>query len=153
MHLQLVFLLFLGILIVSPAQGATYWKFKMDGHTYVVRKEVQPFDINKMNDICKTFNGYLLELNNKSEQAGVRKYLYRTRRFGYTVYTGFTDLGSEGKFYHINSKKPMPKLNWKWWNPDNWKNEEHCVNIGNRGVNDLRCNATGRYICEIDYYF
>ncbi|GFO37325.1 Cd209 antigen-like protein c [Plakobranchus ocellatus] len=123
----------------------------MSGHTYLLSKERPRFDIHRMNQLCKEYKGYLVEVDTISEQVFLRKYL---RRKGYLVdiiYTGFTDLGSEGKFYHIESKKPMPNLTWKWWNPDNWKNEEHCVNLANDGMNDLRCNAKGRYLCELNY--
>ncbi|GFN89175.1 hypothetical protein PoB_001568100 [Plakobranchus ocellatus] len=152
MHFQLLFLLFLGVLIVSPAQGATYWKFIMNKHTYLLSKEMPRFDINKMNQLCKAYKGYLVEINNMSEQVNLREILRRKGKLADIIFTGFTDKGSEGKFYHINSRRRMPNLTWKEGNPDNWKNEEHCVNLAKDGINDLSCNSKGRYLCELNYY-
>ncbi|GFO00912.1 collectin-11 [Plakobranchus ocellatus] len=143
-------LLLLGVLMISQTEGVSYNNRSFLGKTYLLSRDPERFDLATMNARCKGSGGYLLEINNYEEQAHVTVFLYDSGFLYDIVYTGHTDLGQEGKFYHYDTKKPLfSGARWKWHQPDNWAGKEHCVNIMDGGINDLDCHRTARYICEI----
>ncbi|GFO31969.1 C-type lectin [Plakobranchus ocellatus] len=99
-----------------------------------------------MNGRCRGSGGYLLQIDNHTEYSYI---IYKLRRTSGLVYTGITDLGSEGSFYNYNDKTKAAYLEWKSRQPDNWAGKEHCVNINEYGLNDIDCGRTAKYICEI----
>ncbi|GFN98182.1 pulmonary surfactant-associated protein d [Plakobranchus ocellatus] len=101
-----------------------------------------------MNDRCKKLGGYLFQPDNRHEAAHVAKYVRRLRGGG-PFYTGLTDEDSEGRFYFYNDKKkPAGYIFWRWFQPDNWWNED-CVEVWISGFNDRHCGKRGRYVCEV----
>ncbi|GFO16359.1 C-type lectin 2 [Plakobranchus ocellatus] len=118
------------------------------GSMYYISRDPEPFNLAKMNMRCKGYGGYLVQIDNYREYRYLRFQAVR-RRSRTLVYTGITDLGSEGRFYNFNDKKPAGYLRWRRRQPDNWKGNEHCVHITIWGLNDIGCDGIGRYICEI----
>ncbi|GFN95050.1 collectin-11 [Plakobranchus ocellatus] len=100
-----------------------------------------------MNELCKSIGGYLVELDSLDEQNFVTRFVKAHRQ--YSALTGANDVEREGTFVYYNSKKPMPALKWRYGNPNNWRNKEHCVQILSTGVNDIHCRRYAQYICEI----
>ncbi|GFN96780.1 collectin-11 [Plakobranchus ocellatus] len=143
-------LLLLGVLMIPSTEGVSYHYRSFLGKSYFVSKEPERFDLATMNARCKGSGGYLLEINSLDEERHVILFLHDAGLVSEIVYTGHTDLGQEGKFYHYVTKKPLPSdTKWRWRQPDNWKGIEHCVNIMIGGLNDLDCHQTARYICEL----
>ncbi|GFO31972.1 hypothetical protein PoB_005847700 [Plakobranchus ocellatus] len=70
------------------------------------KKNADSFDLAKMNERCKGSGGYLVQLNNYREYRYLKYELSRIRNRS-LVYTGITDLGSEGHFYNYNDKKSL----------------------------------------------
>ncbi|GFO22834.1 collectin-12 [Plakobranchus ocellatus] len=100
-----------------------------------------------MNGRCKELRGYLVQIDDKGEHEFLQFITnYITGRGPF--FTGITDEKSEGRFYTYNDKKPAKYLDWRWFQPDNWWNED-CVEIGYHGLNDLKCGTRGKYICEV----
>ncbi|GFO46588.1 collectin-12 [Plakobranchus ocellatus] len=100
-----------------------------------------------MNGRCKQLGGYLVHFDDSHEQIYVGSLSFYVEGRG-PFFTGITDEESEGRFYSYNDKKPAKYLKWRWFQPDNWWNED-CVTIWASGLNDLRCGKRGRYICEV----
>ncbi|GFN96772.1 C-type lectin 2 [Plakobranchus ocellatus] len=138
-------LLLLAVLVIGTRQGDVANKFTAvsGGSRYMISENAEAFDLAKKNERCKSSGGYLVQIYLKRK---LRDKGYRGRRL---VYTGITDLGSEGRFYNYNDKKPARYLKWRRRQPDNWRGNEHCVNISLWGLNDIDCDETGHYICEI----
>ncbi|GFO31971.1 C-type lectin [Plakobranchus ocellatus] len=162
MALLSIFLL-LAALVITTVQGnlsplrwpgrgdggdATYITVKYGNSKYLISRKAEPFDLAKMNGRCRGSGGYLLQIDNRTEDSYVRYKLKKIRDRS-LVYTGITDLGSEGRFYNYNDKTPAGYLKWRRRQPDNWRGKEHCVNISRWGLNDIDCGRTARYICEI----
>ncbi|GFN94324.1 pulmonary surfactant-associated protein d [Plakobranchus ocellatus] len=99
-----------------------------------------------MNDRCKQLGGYLLQTDTPMESYFIRKLLMRLGHGPF--FTGINDVASEGRFYTYNDKKPARYITWRWFQPDNWWNED-CVEIWRTGFNDRHCGTRGRYICEV----
>ncbi|GFN95811.1 collectin-11 [Plakobranchus ocellatus] len=143
--------LLLGLLMIFPAQvsSVTYINYDLWNVRYLVSKYPEPFDIAKMNERCKVAGGYLFEINSEGEQWMLRDFLKLIGFVHNIVYTGVTDLGLEGQYYHYHTKKPMTNIVWQSGQPDNWQNKEHCTNLKEHGLNDIDCHRNARYICEI----
>ncbi|GFN98184.1 C-type lectin [Plakobranchus ocellatus] len=148
MSLLPIFLL-LGVLMIVSVEGyVTYDILPPYGKKkYHVSKEFENFDLAKMNDRCKQLGGYLFEPNSRPEAVHVAKYVKDLRRRG-PFYTGLTDEKSEGIFYYYFSNIAVKNIPWRWFQPDNWYNED-CVEIWTFGFNDLHCGKRGKYICEV----
>ncbi|GFO04826.1 collectin-11 [Plakobranchus ocellatus] len=108
-----------------------------------------------MNERCKSYGGYLIELNDKDEEKFMQDMVFSANLLSEIVYTGLTDLGLEGHFYHYHTKKPIASdLYWIERQPDNYKGNEHCTHvfidgIQTAGLNDIDCHRTARYMCEL----
>ncbi|GFO35920.1 collectin-11 [Plakobranchus ocellatus] len=140
-------LLLFCVLIIPLTEGVSYTRRDVLGKTYLVSQTPERFDLATMNTRCKGSGGYLLEINNYKEEEKVMLFLYDMDLLSEIVYTGHTDLGQEGKFYHYDTKKPLSSdIKWRWFEPDNYNGNEHCVNIRNEGINDIECHQTARYI-------
>ncbi|GFN96775.1 C-type lectin [Plakobranchus ocellatus] len=149
MALQSILLL-LAVLVIGTVQGYVAYNITpvYRGSKYMVSKNAEPFDLAQMNGRCRGSGGYLLQLDSFREYIYLKSELSRIRDHS-LVYTGITDLGSEGHFYNYNDKKPAAYLKWRRHQPDNWAGKEHCVNLSYYGLNDIDCRGTARYICEI----
>ncbi|GFN78010.1 C-type lectin domain family 4 member m [Plakobranchus ocellatus] len=100
-----------------------------------------------MNDRCKQLGGYLVQTETNGESVFLVNYL-KTLGANGPYFTGITDEESEGTFYNYNDKRSPGFIQWRWFQPDNWWNED-CVEIWYSGYNDRHCGTSGRYICEV----
>ncbi|GFN78995.1 shell fibrous prismatic perlucin-like protein 1 [Plakobranchus ocellatus] len=98
-----------------------------NGRRYALSKEREPFNLAKMNGRCKQLGGYLVQFDDSNEQIIVGSLVYRVKGRG-PFYTGLTNEESEGRFYTYNDKKPAKYFKFRWFQPDNWWNED-CVTI------------------------
>ncbi|GFO39067.1 Cd209 antigen, partial [Plakobranchus ocellatus] len=96
-----------------------------------------------MNELCKTIDAYLVELDSRDEQKFVSAFL-RAHSKSFAI-IGANDVEREGIFVHYNSKKPIPALRWYRTQPDNWRNED-CVRMWPYGLNDVTCRLSGAYM-------
>ncbi|GFO30718.1 collectin-12 [Plakobranchus ocellatus] len=135
--------------MIGSVQGYATYKVSstFKGRRYFVSNQWESFNLAKMNERCKKdVGGFLVQLDHPQEQNFVSDFIYKAG-WG-PFFTGVTDEKSEGKYYQYNNNKPVEiRLNWKWFQPDNWYNED-CVEIWHDGLNDRRCGDRGRYICE-----
>ncbi|GFO22833.1 hypothetical protein PoB_004933800 [Plakobranchus ocellatus] len=99
-----------------------------------------------MNNRGKQLGGYLLQFEDSAEHKRIVNLLPEVPRNG----PFFTDEVEREKafFRTYNDKKPAVDHKFRWFQPDNWWNED-CVDIWISGLNDLRCGKRGRYICEV----
>ncbi|KAH8255358.1 hypothetical protein KR038_001616 [Drosophila bunnanda] len=58
------------------------------------------------------------------------------------------DVSKEGEFVSSASGEPASFLNWRKGQPDNYNNNEHCVQLINDYIYDSSCSAKRRFICE-----
>ncbi|GFO28078.1 collectin-12 [Plakobranchus ocellatus] len=100
-----------------------------------------------MNDRCKGLGGYLVQIDDVDESQFVQFLTTAVSGRG-PFFTGITDEETEGRFYTYNDRKIAKYLDWRWFQPDNWWNED-CVEIGYYGLNDAKCGKSGRYVCEV----
>ncbi|GFO44264.1 hypothetical protein PoB_007076900 [Plakobranchus ocellatus] len=121
--------------------------FRKSNSVYYLSKKVSKISLDRRNDLCKSIGGYLAELDSRDEQNFVAKFV--RAHSGNYVFTGGNDIRREGTFVYYNSKKPMPALQWRHGSPDNWKNDEDCLDIMLGGFNDINCDYSGQYVCEI----
>ncbi|GFN93104.1 collectin-12 [Plakobranchus ocellatus] len=142
-------LLLFGVLMIGPLHGyVTYEVSIVDrGRRYIVSNEYEPFDLEKMNDRCKQRGGYLVQIDDRDEQDKVAGFTSAVPGKG-PYFTGLTDNEREGWFYTYNDKKWANYHRFRWFQPDNWYNED-CVEITDWGLNDLACGTNGKYVCEI----
>ncbi|GFO00184.1 collectin-12 [Plakobranchus ocellatus] len=146
-------LLLLGIWMIASVQGYVLYGSSSvyKGRRYFIRIEHEPFNLAKMNGRCKQYGGYLVQIDDWNELKFLKGIVAGAGGNG-PFFTGITDEESEGRFYTYNDKKPAKYLKWRWFQPDNWYNED-CVNIDigifSVGLNDMACGKSGRYICEV----
>ncbi|GFO28573.1 collectin-11 [Plakobranchus ocellatus] len=153
-------LLILAILMIGPGPGpepvegyvayASTTVAHRNKH-YHVSKDKEPFNLAKMNGRCRQLGGYLAQIDDRDEFKYVWSLISAAKGSG-PFFIGMTDEASEGRFYNYNDKSPAKYKNWRWFQPDNWWNED-CVeiqlNFAVLGMNDLACWKSGRYVCEV----
>ncbi|EDW07452.2 C-type lectin 37Da [Drosophila mojavensis] len=103
---------------------------------------------------CRQMNADLISFETQNEWSLIMDYrraVKDTNRY----WTSGTDLGAEGSHVWFATGKPINLNLWTINNPDNYKNNEHCDELGWRpsksaedGMNDCSCSAKLRYICE-----
>ncbi|GFO35825.1 mannose-binding protein c [Plakobranchus ocellatus] len=147
MSLVPIFLL-LVILMIGSVQGYVSYDYKWRGNRkYYISREHESFNLAKMNGRCKQLGGYLVQIDSREEHELVQHITNYVNGRG-PFFTGITDEESEGRFYSYNDKRAAKYLDWRYFQPDNWWNED-CVAMGYHGLNDLKCGNSGRYVCEV----
>ncbi|XP_061165638.1 asialoglycoprotein receptor 1-like [Saccostrea echinata] len=67
-----------------------------------------------------------------------------------TTWLGITDIFEEKKFVRMSDAKELTHFNWSKGQPDNYENNEHCVEILPDGKwNDLNCSRRIGFICKL----
>ncbi|GFN77572.1 Cd209 antigen [Plakobranchus ocellatus] len=135
------------LLQASPLKENYLFSGIFDGSVYLLSKKSEPFDLKSKNDQCEEAGGNLVELDSKEEQDFVAQFAKAAGRD--IVGVGASDVDKEGTFVQYNSKKPLPKLEWRKGEPNNYGGRENCVNINIYGLNDFTCSRSARYLCEI----
>lgn len=71
--------------------------------------------------------------------------------FNEGFWIGGTNLGNEPHFYWMGYKKPINFTDWLEGQPDNWRDNENCMEIWtDNGFkwNDRKCSDLSNFICE-----
>ncbi|GFN98205.1 mannose-binding protein [Plakobranchus ocellatus] len=135
----------------SPVVGQGYVTYDISevyrGRQYFISKEHEYFNLATMNDRCKKLGGYLVQFDDAAEQRKVGSLAVAVPGKG-PFFTGLTDNVREGWFYTYNDKKHARYHKFRWFQPDNWWNED-CVVVWDNGLNDIDCGKRGRYVCEV----
>ncbi|GFO33852.1 collectin-11 [Plakobranchus ocellatus] len=114
---------------------------------YLASRSMARFALEKMNQKCKEYKGYLVEFSDLDEQNFVKGFL---RTLGTNKYfTGANDVDSEGNFVYYSSGKPVVNVKWMAENPKVPGDDEDCVQIFPPGLINDRCNAFSRFVCEV----
>jgi len=74
----------------------------------------------------------------------------------FTYWTSGNDLGKQSRHVWFGSGNPIGINIWAPYQPDNYKNNEHCDELNFRklttqrkGLNDIDCLIRTRHICEV----
>ncbi|GFO39000.1 collectin-11 [Plakobranchus ocellatus] len=142
-------LLLFGVLMIGPVHGYVSYDVSavFRGRRYKISREYEPFNLATMNDRCKQIGGYLVHFDDGVEQDKVAAFTSGVPGEG-PYFTGITDNEREGWFYTYNDKKWANYHRFRWFQPDNWHNED-CVEITGSGLNDIACGTNGKYVCEV----
>ena len=63
---------------------------------------------------------------------------------------GGNDIAKEGFFTWIGSGEPVPHIGWHRGQPNNYQNNENCMQIRYHGTfNDCNCAARLPYYCDV----
>ena len=65
-------------------------------------------------------------------------------------FVGLTDLDIEGTFVWGSGRQLSADVaaHWKSGQPNNYKGNDHCVNVRNSEMWDVPCNNTYRFVCQ-----
>ncbi|GFO16613.1 collectin-12 [Plakobranchus ocellatus] len=141
-------MLLAGVLMIASVQSEARYRYKWYNRTkYLLSMDHERFDLAKMNGRCKKLGGYLLQIDNKGESDFVQGMAYNAKGRG-PFFTGITDKQREGRYLNYNDNTPAKYLKWRWFQPDNWWGED-CVEMSYTGLNDIGCEKSGRYFCEV----
>ncbi|XP_069142061.1 asialoglycoprotein receptor 2-like [Argopecten irradians] len=95
--------------------------------------------------VCKLIGGYLAEVQDDSEKNFLDTTVDQQNEH---YWIGAHDAVQEGSFVWATSRQPI-SVNHFVHSPDNYKNNEGCIEIDSDGNwNDNDCMTTFRYICE-----
>ena len=121
-----------------------------EGRIYLASRLTTQSNIAQKNKVCTAKGGYLVEFDNQKELDFVLNFAKAIDE-DENFMSGGNDLDNEGVFTYFNSKKKIPSLKWRSGQPDNHRGEEDCVvfRLDVYGLNDIRCEASAQFICEI----
>ena len=96
--------------------------------------------------VCLGFGGDLVTIESEREMEFLKN---RTSVFKGLFWIGLNDRKTEGHFVWSDGTqfKSSVYSNWRKGQPDNWR-EENCVELNQKGWNDLACFVFIFYICE-----
>ncbi|XP_036119469.1 C-type lectin domain family 4 member K [Molossus molossus] len=133
-------------ILQTVSQG---WKYFSGNFYYFSRV---PKTWYSAQQFCRSRNSHLTSVTSVSEQ----EFLYRMAG-GLTHWIGLTKAGSEGHWYWVDDT-PFDKVqSMRFWipgEPNNARNNEHCVNIKASSLqswNDASCDNTFLFICKRPY--
>ena len=102
---------------------------------------------------CNKF-GEMTEISSNEKAIEVKNFLksYSTR----WVFTGYTDIETEGEWVLHNTNKKLTWDNWRPGEPNSWRgNEEDCIamNVSSLKMYDISCSAKLHAVCNIAEVF
>ncbi|XP_005109938.1 hepatic lectin [Aplysia californica] len=124
-------------------------KQTMITHCYRVFQET-PLTWGGARKKCELLGGFLAEIHDHASLEYVNRLFARS---GNSLWVGASDQGQEGNWIWVMSKKPLVVEDWRLDQPDNYKGNEHCLQIkedSGKYWNDLACNTTLGYLCQKD---
>ncbi|XP_005094809.1 C-type lectin domain family 4 member F-like [Aplysia californica] len=100
---------------------------------------------------CESLGGFLAEFHDHASLEYVKRVVTTdTSR----LWLGATDLGKEGIWTWVTSNRRLSVEDWARTQPDNYKNNEHCLEIrkeiGRKVWNDMPCDYKLGYLCQRD---
>lgn len=129
----------------APANNDVLWR----GHRY--RVVTNPADWNNARQQAQSMGGYLVCISDAAENQFVRD-LVKQRSNTRTYWIGFSDQGSEGRWWWVN-RQPVSYTNWHKGEPNNSDKNENCCEVGWHGTyswNDGTCTEKMVYVVEFD---
>uniref|UniRef100_A0A6P4F5N9 Lithostathine-1-alpha-like n=1 Tax=Drosophila rhopaloa TaxID=1041015 RepID=A0A6P4F5N9_DRORH len=96
-------------------------------------------------DTCRKMGGHLAAFQNQKEFNAVTAKLH----YGIKYWLGINDREKEGEFVTASGNPPK-YLTWAVGQPDNYDDNENCVHIWDKMMNDLPCEFDQYYICQLD---
>jgi len=105
----------------------------------------------KAKNSCREMGGYLAAIKNKEELDELDQKLIKPEHY----WLGINDRDNEGVYVSDASGKKATFLRWQEKQPDNFRNNEDCINISSiaylrRSMNDLPCEEEHYFICQFD---
>ncbi|XP_030380453.1 C-type lectin 37Db-like [Scaptodrosophila lebanonensis] len=99
---------------------------------------------------CQILGGHLAHLESEKELAAISEHLDQ----GKWYWVDITDVKSEGEYVSSTTNRQASFFRWMDGDPNNKNNNEHCVHLiyykSKFFMNDLACDSTISYICEMD---
>ncbi|GFN82694.1 Cd209 antigen [Plakobranchus ocellatus] len=120
------------------------------GRVYTLSKEAGEFNLEASNRQCVEAGGYLVEFNDAAEQNFATQFV-KGFHGGQIALTGVNCVEEGCKFVNYNSKTPATVI-WRKGEPNNCHSVEQCTMFMSDGLNDVKCNSSGRFMCEIPLY-
>ena len=119
------------------------------GRRYFVTKAVASFNIRNADFLCEVMGGYLTEIEDKEEYDFLFQFLKGVG--GDNFFTGANDIDEEGVWTYWHSGKPVTYGNWRSGQPNNYQNNEDCmeIRISFNSSNDWHCTADAKFVCEV----
>ncbi|KAH8337309.1 hypothetical protein KR059_006528, partial [Drosophila kikkawai] len=107
-------------------------------------------------DLCMQRDGDMAAFESSADLEAVLDYLINNEdklNGEHKFWTSYFDLGRPtGMFYSIATGMPLTSSGWQPGEPNNSRNDEHCVHIWNYnkkyGLNDVNCMSTFRALCK-----
>lgn len=133
--------------IVGAPQGCQQGMLAYQASCYVLTEEgVTKADAD---DVCATFNGHLVVVDDRLEQAYVMSLLSSHQG---TFWTDVSDLHDPGRFTFSAGTRDVTYTNWAPLMPDSHR-QGHCVTMGTGTTAGLwvnvPCPSTAKCLCEI----
>ncbi|KAM8830443.1 galactose-specific lectin nattectin-like [Synchiropus picturatus] len=101
---------------------------------------------------CISKGGNLVTVRTKAELDQIREYLRSLTGKDTKIWTGGHDGVKEGVWMWTDGSK-FGSPPWAPGQPDNWKNNEHCMELNfRRALNDFPCHVKRTYICSMTPY-
>ncbi|XP_037708398.1 low affinity immunoglobulin epsilon Fc receptor-like [Drosophila subpulchrella] len=105
----------------------------------------------KARNSCRDLGGYLASIKSKEELDELDTKLIKPEHY----WLGINDRDNEGVYVSDASRKKATFLPWQQKQPDNFRNNEDCINISSiaylrRSMNDLPCEEEHYFICQFD---
>ncbi|KAH8364027.1 hypothetical protein KR084_001625, partial [Drosophila pseudotakahashii] len=95
--------------------------------------------------ICREMGGYLAAIKDQEELDAIKARLDDEQ-----YWLGINDIMSEGNYVSEATGKKAKFLRWQRNEPNNDKNNEHCVEIVKGEMNDITCSNKMYIICQAD---
>ena len=132
----------------TPATTSDSW-VSWRGHRYLVI--TTDTDWNTARREAQRMGGYLVCIDDAQENEFVRD-LVRQHTPSQTYWIGFSDKGSEGRWWWVNGQ-PAGYTNWHSGEPNNAHGNENCTEVGWHSFyswNDADCGSRMPYVVEMD---
>ncbi|XP_061401010.1 lectin subunit alpha-like [Musca vetustissima] len=142
------------VVFITEATVSDKWS-KVNEFGKIFIEEEQKYNWFEAKDECAIRDMTLIVIDTPEKNASIEKVL--RRRFGKcpNLWLGGNDLGLEDKFTWSSTGKPFEFSNWSNGQPDNSKNNEHCVHYDRRTDfewNDTQCATKMGFICEENHF-
>ena len=97
---------------------------------------------------CQSYGGHLTSITNQSEQTFIYNTInqYKNEHF----WVGYNDRANESNFVWTDGSNPSAYKNWRWGEPNDFKNEDCTELLYSDGKwNDDACKKEYSFICKI----
>ncbi|KAH8351917.1 hypothetical protein KR084_000597 [Drosophila pseudotakahashii] len=132
--------------ILSEVQAKVLWpKFKRIGsRLFYIETQTRASWQGAVN-ACREMGGYIAAIKDQEELDAIDKILGDGR-----YWLGINDIASQGNYVSEASGKMAAFLKWQSGEPNNNKNNEHCVELLKGKMNDIPCHDKLYSICQAD---